>query len=207
MVNYALRIEMENKKNISFERIVILIRYIYKGDKRGMVMEEEVLKKIKKGDQHALSEALKEHYEFLFKYTVQLTGNKEMAKDITQETMVKIIRSIHKYEMRAKFSTWMIQIATNIFLDMKRKEKRKKQYLKENEESIDYMSNMGTGWSETLEVLASLEDAYRIPILLKHLYGYEYKEIGQMIGLKVGTVKSRVHYGLELLRKEMQGDE
>ncbi|GGC99230.1 RNA polymerase sigma factor SigY [Pontibacillus salipaludis] len=170
-------------------------------------MEEEVLNKIKKGDQHALAEVLKDHYEFLFKYTVQLTGNKEMAKDITQETMVKVIHSIHKYEKRAKFSTWIIQIATNIFLDMKRKEKRRKQYLKENEGSFDFKSNMENGWSETLEVLSSLEDSYRIPILLKHLYGYEYKEIGQMIGLKAGTVKSRVHYGLELLRKEMQGDE
>ncbi|KGP93097.1 RNA polymerase sigma factor SigY [Pontibacillus chungwhensis BH030062] len=170
-------------------------------------MDEQVLKRIKKGDQQALAQVLKDHYEFLYKYTVQLTGNTDVAKDVTQETMVKVIHSIHKYEIQAKFSTWIIQIATNIFLDMKRKDKRWELYLKENSGAVGYKSNMENGWSETLEVLSSLEDKYRIPILLKHLYGYEYKEIGRMIGLKAGTVKSRVHYGLELLRKEMQGDE
>ncbi|MCD5322950.1 MULTISPECIES: RNA polymerase sigma factor SigY [Pontibacillus] len=169
-------------------------------------MDEDILRKIKNKDQQALTQLLQDHYQFLYKYTVQLTGNPEDAKDVTQETMVKVIRSIHTYEKKAKFSTWLIRIATNVFLDMKRKEKRREHYKNERHEEACYQ-HKGIEWSDTLEVLSSLEDGYRIPILLKHLYGYEYKEIGKIMGLKGGTVKSRVHYGIEILRKELQEDD
>jgi RNA polymerase sigma-70 factor (ECF subfamily) len=62
-------------------------------------------------------------------------------------------------------------------------------------------------WSDTFTDFNQLDVEVRTPILLRHYYGYTYEEIGSMIGIKPGTVKSRVHNGIKMLRKEWEGDE
>lgn len=65
------------------------------------------------------------------------------------------------------------------------------------------MERHGEAWSELLDGLARLSEEHRIAILLKHYYGYSYEEIGSMLGIPVGTVKSRTAYGIKQLRKEL----
>jgi RNA polymerase sigma-70 factor (ECF subfamily) len=62
-------------------------------------------------------------------------------------------------------------------------------------------------WSEAIDTLAQLPQEVRVPIILKHYYGYAYEEIAEMMDLPAGTVKSRIHNGLKQIRKEMDADE
>lgn len=62
-------------------------------------------------------------------------------------------------------------------------------------------------WSEVLDALSRLSSAHRMAVLLKHYYGYSYDEIGEMLEIPSGTVKSRVAAGLVQLRKELNEDE
>ncbi len=62
-------------------------------------------------------------------------------------------------------------------------------------------------WHQLLELLGELKDDLRIPIILKHYYGYSYDEIASMLQIAEGTVKSRVHKGIQLIRKGLMEDD
>lgn len=170
-------------------------------------MEEKVLiRKAKKGDTLALSKLLQQNYSFLFRYLMKATLNPQISEDLTQETMMKCIEKIQLYNGESKFSSWLITIATNLFIDQQRRKKREKKWL-EQEQALRKMkwnaANRNEEWTDVLDVLAQINEDIRMPIVLKHYYGYSYQEIGKMMGIAEGTVKSRVSNGLKRVRKEL----
>lgn len=178
---------------------------------RGGVMEESqesTIKKAQKGDDDALALLLKTHYESVYRFLVKITLNPEYARDLTQDTMTKAIVGIQSYNRKkAKFSTWLFQIATNLFLDKKRKKKHEDQYVQMQKLQWSMKQEANDDWMDVQQVLAKLDEKKRIPLLLKHYYGYSYEEISQICQIRVGTAKSRVNSGLELVRKELSGNE
>ncbi|WYP26734.1 RNA polymerase sigma factor SigY [Alkalihalobacillus sp. FSL W8-0930] len=168
--------------------------------------EKDLIQKAKKGDSLALSTLLQQNYSFLLKYLIKVTLHPQMAEDLTQETMMKSVEKIHLYNGDSKFSSWLITIASNLFIDLKRRKKRERQWL-EQEQALRQMkwnvANRNDEWEDVLDVLAELSVEIRMPIVLKHYYGYSYEEIGKMMGIAEGTVKSRVSNGLKRVRKEL----
>jgi len=168
--------------------------------------EKELILKAKKGDSLALSTLLQQNYSFLIKFLMKITLHPQIAEDLTQETMLKCIEKIHLYNGQSKFSSWLITIASNLYIDQQRKKKRENNW-KEQEQALRKMkweaAKMNDEWSDVIDALAQINEEIRMPIVLKHYYGYSYEEIGQMMGIAAGTVKSRVSNGLKNLRKEM----
>ena len=159
-----------------------------------------------RGNSEALSVLLHRYYSFLFKYLLKITMDPHLAEDLTQETMIRCIEKIHTYNGQAKFSTWLILIASNLYLDHLRKVKQEKKW-RSQEQAVKKMEwQAATNNIKLLpvwEALIRLPCPVRIPIVLKHYYGYSYEEIAQMIQIATGTVKSRVHNGIKRLRKEL----
>lgn len=168
--------------------------------------EKDLIQKAKKGDTLALSKLLEQNYSFLVKYLMKITLHPQIAEDLTQETMMKSIEKIQLYNGKSKFSSWLITIATNLFIDQQRRKKRETKWL-EQEQALRKMkwkvANQGEEWIDVIDVLAQIDEKTRMPIVLKHYYGYSYKEIGKMMGIAEGTVKSRVSNGLKMVRKEL----
>lgn len=166
--------------------------------------EKDLIRQAKKGDTLALSQLLQQNYSFLIKYLIKVTLHPQIAEDLTQETMVKCIEKIQLYNGESKFSSWLITIATNLFIDQQRRKKREKNWV-EQEQALRrikwHAANRNEEWSDVLDVLALINEEIRLPIVLKHYYGYSYKEIGEMMGIAEGTVKSRVSNGLKSVRK------
>src|SRR5699024_11441526 len=110
----------------------------------------------------------------------------QIAEDLTQETMMKSIEKIQQYNGKSKFSSWLITIATNLFIDHQRRKKRETKWL-EQEQALRKMkwkvANQGEEWTDVIDVLAQIDEKTRTPIVLKHYYGYSYKEIGKMMGI------------------------
>lgn len=175
------------------------------------VLDEKVLiEKAIQGDGQSLATLLRSNYSFLYKYVVKLTLQPILAEDITQETMLTCIEKIHLFQGKSKFSSWMLSIATNLYTDMLRKGKREQNW-KKGEQSLHAVrwENRNTDfyWSEKLESITTLSYEIRVPILLRHYYGYTYEEISEIVHIPIGTVKSRIHNGLTKLRKEWMADE
>jgi RNA polymerase sigma-70 factor, ECF subfamily len=176
-----------------------------------MVMDEKNLIKLAmKGDATAFALLFHENYPFLVKYLIKISMNVDLAEEIAQETMAKCIEKIHLYNGKSKFSSWLISIATNQYIDQLRKKKREQnwQIHEQAYRKIKWQfESRNEEWNDALNALGKLSEEVRIPIILKHYYGYSYDEIGNMMKLSPGTIKSRIHNGIVTVRKELKLDE
>ncbi|KIL42898.1 hypothetical protein KP77_35280 [Jeotgalibacillus alimentarius] len=156
-------------------------------------------------DDEQLSHWLHDNYSFLYAYLIKLTLHPAEAEDLAHDTVVRCIERFSQYRPeKASFSTWMIQIATNLWLDKKRRKKREQQYL--NRQQLEWHLGEGIGL-EVAEALGKLGDHHRVPVVLKYYYGYSYEEIAAICQVSTGTVKSRLHHAMANLRKELGEDE
>ncbi|UVI31326.1 RNA polymerase sigma factor SigY [Paenibacillus spongiae] len=168
--------------------------------------DEAILKQAVRGDGQALAVLLRDNYTLLYRYMLKVTMNKAMAEDLVQETMLKAIERIGSFQLRSKFSTWLISIGTRLYMDEMRKKKRERNWQNTEQamQSIRFDAAMRQDeWPEALDALADMPYDIRVPILLKYYYGYAYEEIAKWLDIPVGTVKSRLHNGLKHLRKEL----
>ncbi|WP_096199993.1 RNA polymerase sigma factor SigY [Bacillus sp. FJAT-45350] len=166
-----------------------------------------LIEKALDGDDDAFAQLFHRYYSFLYKYLVKLTLDEELSGDIAQETMLKCYTHLSTYKAEGKFSTWMISIASKHYIDLLRRKKRERKWLDQIKHTLSRQMSwqatiQGMEWSDVFSDFNQLEADVRVPILLHHYYGYTYEEISKIIGIKEGTVKSRVHNGLKKLRKE-----
>lgn len=170
--------------------------------------DADLIQKAKSGNHEALAILLQQHYQFLFSYLLKLTLHPSAAEDLAQDTMVRCIERFYQYDSKkAAFTTWMIQIGTNLWLDEKRRKKRENVYL--NKQQLSWKLNEApvTEWIAVTDALTTLKDTHRIPVILKHYYGYSYEEMARICQVSVGTIKSRLNNGLTKLRKELDDRE
>lgn len=169
--------------------------------------EQELIRKAQRGDLESLSQLLRQHYTFVRKYLLKVTLDDQLAADLTQDAVLKAMERIRLYNGQSRFSSWLITIATHLFLDHLRRRKRERLWHDQEQRRMRWdAASRGASWPEALDALGALDEAMRIPVILKHYYGYTYEEIGAMLHMAAGTVKSRVHYGLQQVRKELTED-
>lgn len=162
------------------------------------------------GDDAALASLLQRHYAFVYKYIIKVTMDPHAAEEVVQDTMIRCMENIHRYDGTSAFSSWMITIATRIYIDKARRREREKNWLKLAKDQVArqlrwQFESRNETWTDVMEAMTRLSPEHRIAVLLKHYYGYGYDEIGEMLGIPSGTAKSRTAYGLRQLRKEMEG--
>ncbi len=201
----------KNKMNDLQLSIVLLLNTNRKGQHMGHEDDVVIIRKALTGDDDAFAHLFQRYYSFVFKYLLKLTLDEEISRDLTQETMLKCYTHLSSFQGEGKFSTWMISIASRLYIDLTRKQKRERKWIEQLKRTLSRQLSWqaamkGIDWSDMFAEFNQLEPGVRVPILLHHYYGYTYEEIGEMIGLKVGTVKSRVHNGLKQLRKEWDNE-
>lgn len=194
-----------------FELNFLSVNSLYR--KEGLLVEEKLLVNLaKNGDKKAIESLLQQNYSILKGYLLKITLNSFLADDLTQETMLRAILNIRKYEPKAKFSTWLITIATNLYKDYLRKAKRLVYSDKYNEQ-IQHGKNLEEAVIEKIEfqkvkfILEKLPEEKRSVFILKHYYGYSYEEISQIEGCPIGTVRSRLYYCIRNIQQLMKGGE
>lgn len=174
-------------------------------------MDIRLAERARSGDVNALAELLKENYSFLYSYLLKITLNPDRAADFTQETMLRSVEKIRLYDGKAKFSTWLIAIATRIVIDAERRRGRERRFLQQEAVAVENAGRLlrwqleakGAEWLDVLDALSTMQPDIRLAVVLKHYYGYTQQEIASMTDVPEGTVKSRIHHGLKWLRKEL----
>ena len=170
-------------------------------------MEDDLVFEAQNGNHEALAQLLHTNYEIVYRYLLKFTLNKSVTEDLVQETMVRAIEKIAGYDIRkSKFSTWLITIARNIYIDNIRK--GKKEFLYGEDDIVANIMQKDSSSSDisirtVIDALSQMPPENRLPLLLKHYYGYSYEEIAKKMKIPEGTVKSRIHNSLKSLRKEM----
>ncbi|MFC0469950.1 RNA polymerase sigma factor SigY [Halalkalibacter kiskunsagensis] len=179
-----------------------------------MEQEEDVslIQKARSGNEDAFAHLFQRYYPFLYKYLLKLTLDEDVSGDLAQETMLKCYTHLASFKGDGKFSTWMISIASRLYIDHLRKQKRERRWLEQVKLTLSRQlswqaDTKGMSWSDVFADFNQLEADVRVPVLLRHYYGYTYDEIGRMLEIRSGTVKSRVHNGLKEIRKEWKDRE
>lgn len=160
--------------------------------------------KIQSGDKEAFRHFYEDYSEYAIRTASAITKNREVAKDAVQETFIRVYRQIDSYNPDFSFDPWFYRILTN---ECMRLLKKNSSYSKfehpdlENEptlaeESFDSLSDL-------YDLIQSLDDAHRIPLVLKYVKGFSEKEIAEILGLNQNTVKSRLFKGRKRLKDEL----
>jgi RNA polymerase sigma-70 factor (ECF subfamily) len=181
--------------------------------------ETLLINKSKKGDIEAFEELIKEYKKVAYNIALRILKNKEDAEDISQESMIKIFKSIDKFNMESSFKTWLYRIVVNTCLDFKRK-------AKENTISVDQPVQAGydefyidlkdeTPSTEeiiekkqmkemVMEAIYKLDDDFKTIIILRDINGFSYEEISEILSCNIGTVKSRISRGRHKLKEILE---
>ena len=171
----------------------------------------ELVKAAQGGNRYALAQLLQESYTTVYKYLLKLTLNEHEAQDITQDTMVKAIEKIYSYNYeKSSFSTWMITIAKNIFIDSTRKRKRFDKYKDEYKLERHYVEQLSTSLDDYLQneeiitLINKLSPKLKTPIVLRYGFDFSYEEIAKYLRIPLGTVKSRISNGMKAMSEELK---
>ena len=153
-------------------------------------------------------EIVRVHSTRVYRLAYRLTGNQHDAEDLTQEVFVRVFRSLSTYTP-GTFEGWLHRITTNLFLDSA----RRKQRIRFEGLGDDVAQRLpGTelspaqAWDERhldgdiQAALAALPPDYRAAVVLCDIEGFSYEEIAATLGVKLGTVRSRIHRGRAQLR-------
>lgn len=169
--------------------------------------EKRLIEKAKEGHTLSMNFLLEENYNPLYAYLVKMTGDPEVAKDMTQETMIKAVTNIKRFRGDSKFSSWLIRIGINTYKNYVKKNKVGTELLDHDmisnhnvEDQVLKKSSLG----QLREILKKVKEPDRSIFILKYYEGYDYQEISEITGVKKGTCKSKMHYLIGKLRQEME---
>ncbi|TAM83044.1 MAG: RNA polymerase sigma factor SigE [Jatrophihabitans sp.] len=156
-------------------------------------------------------EVVREHADRVYRLAFRLSGNRADAEDLTQETFVRVFRSLAEYQP-GTFEGWLHRITTNLFLDMVRRRQRIRfsalpddagDRLASTEAGPEHAFDLFNLDPEIQAALDALPPDFRVAVVLCDLEELSYEEIAATLGIKVGTVRSRIHRGRVLLRQAL----
>jgi RNA polymerase sigma factor (sigma-70 family) len=156
-------------------------------------------------------EVVRNHGDRVYRLAFRLSGNRADAEDLTQETFVRVFRSLSDFTP-GTFEGWLHRITTNLFLDMVRRRGRIR-FDALPDDAADRLPSGSAGPEQTYaenhldpeiqSALDSLPADFRAAVVLCDLEELSYEEIAATLNVKVGTVRSRIHRGRVLLREAL----
>ena len=183
----------------------------------GMQSEARAIARGLRGRDPDLLDHLIEQYQHrLLRYLLYLAGNRELAEDLFQETWIRVLERGHQYDDKHEFSTWLYAVARNLTIDyLRRKSPVSLDGLMEDEQhAFEPADTRPMAWEvirhhEQAErvgtALLSIPAEYREAVILRFQEGLALDEIARVTGARLGTVKSRLYRGLNLLMSRLKG--
>lgn len=172
-----------------------------------------LIKKCQKGDKTAFEELIRLYYNYVFGFLLKSSGNETLTEDLTQETFLKMIQNIEKFDTskKAMFGTWIITIAKNCYIDYLRKNRIYLENIDEIqlEDKVKLSDKVITKleYEELINATYSLPEEQGIAIRLKYQEDMTLEQIATRLKLPSKTIKSRIHDGTVKLRKKLKTKE
>ncbi len=157
-------------------------------------------------------DVVREHAARVYRLAYRLTGNQHDAEDLTQDVFIRVFRSLSTYTP-GTFEGWLHRITTNLFLDMVRRRQRIRfdalgedaaERLAGREPAPDRLLADQQLDSDVQTALDALPPDFRAAVVLCDIEGLSYEEIAATLGVKLGTVRSRIHRGRAQLRAALE---
>jgi RNA polymerase sigma-70 factor (ECF subfamily) len=166
------------------------------------------------GHERAYRELLERYERPVFSLVFRMVRDRSMAEDLAQEAFVRAFQAIGSYNPSYKFSSWLFKIANNLTIDHLRKrkldtvsihgsphadsaesEERTRITLESTGEDPEAFTENRELGSQIEEAIAQLRPEYRTAVLLRHVEGYGYEEVAEIMDVPLGTAKTYIHRG------------
>jgi RNA polymerase sigma-70 factor (ECF subfamily) len=158
------------------------------------------------------------HTEALYRTALRMTRNASDAEDLVQETLLKAYRSFDRYEAGTNARAWLFKIMTNTFINSYRARQKEATSVSFDDIDDNYLHNQITGQAsdsgdperdffakvldkDVIAAIDKLPEEFRMVAVRAFYEGFAYQEIADILGIQVGTVKSRLHRGRKILQK------
>ena len=181
----------------------------------------EQLEAIRRGDADAFEQVARRHAPRLFRFALRLTGSREEAEDLVQETLLRALPALKRFEGRARLSTYLLRALSNLWKNRLRAKSRsrlvewfraaRRNPSRPEEDEAEFVpvdqapsplerleANERT--EEVRQAVSKLEPNRRLALLLREVEDLSYEEIARMTGVPVGTVRSRLARARDDLR-------
>jgi len=185
-------------------------------------MEHEsqaIARGLRRRDPELLDRLIEQYHYRLFRYLLFLTGSRETAEDLFQETWLRVLDRGRQYDGKSSFGTWLFAIARHLAIDLqRRKPLQSLNTLVEGGDEKVPLEFKATGESSAFASLARREEGeqlaaalghlpavYREALLLRFQEGLALEEIAAVVDAPLSTVKSRLYRGLDAMRELLKG--
>jgi RNA polymerase sigma-70 factor (ECF subfamily) len=185
--------------------------------------DHSLLEAARFGDEAAFAELVRRYRNQITNYVYRLTNDYDSAVDLAQETFLRVFRAAERYQATYAFSTYIYRIATNLAITELRKRKRHRlvsltgffQSRDSFEEATELdpvdcapLADVAMVEDERraaiARAIATLPEKYRVPLVLRDVEERSYEEIGRILKMSEGTVKSRISRARAFLRDKLQ---
>jgi RNA polymerase sigma-70 factor (ECF subfamily) len=173
------------------------------------------------GDESAFAEIIARYRSPITNYLYRFLNDYEEAVDLAQETFIRVYFALDRYHTQFAFSTYIYRIATNLAISEIRRRKRRRLlsltglFQGEDDRDTEFqppdkgkLADVELVEDERSQMIAraisALPEKYRVPVILRDVEGKTYDEIAEIMGLGLGTTKSRISRGRALLKEKLQ---
>jgi len=191
----------------------------HNNEKKPRKIDEKVLiARSKKGDKAAFEELVRQFSKYVYTTAFFVLRDAYEAEDVSQEVFVKVYLSIKGFRGLSSFKTWIRKLTVNTCIDKLRlhsKTKGRKVSLDKITEEYEIVFNKFDQGLENhyfnketvkdvLKIMVSLDESYRVPLILRDLQDYSYREISELTGKPIGTVKTNIHRARKMIEKKIK---
>ncbi len=187
------------------------------------VADAELVDRAQAGASPAFAELVLRYQDRVHNLCYRMCGDHADALDLTQSTFLRALESLHGFERRANFFTWLFRIAVNLAISRRRQRRRRKTASLDGDgaeggrpadalpdrESIDPAAALERRelHERLAGALAEMDEDFRAAVVLRDVEGLDYATIAEILDVPTGTVKSRIARGRTLLREALMGTE
>ena len=182
------------------------------GETQITAADEELVDKVVQGSRDSFSLLIDRYQGKVFRTVIGMVGSYSDAEDLTQEVFIRAYRNIRTFRKDSKFSSWIYRIAINASKNYNNRQRVVRFFSldREHKHPEDCLEQQWVNKEEIEKVyrcLGELPSIFREVLVLKEVEGLDYQEISKIVGIEMGTVKSRISRAKEKLRLKWSEDQ
>ena len=168
-----------------------------------------VIRRAQRGDERAFALIVRAYEAPIFNYVLRMVGDRALAEDLTQDVFLRVFRGLRGYSRRARFTTWLFQVAKNRVIDEMRAAERRPRSLVAIEDAPQFeVVDAPIEQSEAIDILLSevdrLSPDLKEALLLRDIAGLSYNEISDTLEVTLATVKWRIFKAREEVQQALE---
>ena len=181
------------------------------GNQPDPVPDEALVRRAREGEEAALSALVNRHTDAVYRVALAITGDRDLAQDISQDAFLKAFRGLEGFRGDASFRTWLLTIVANAARGALRRHGRRRESdlesappLASQAKGPDQMAELSDESARAREALGRLPEKQRLSVQLRVDEGLSFREIAEVIGSTEGAARVNYFHGIRKLREWME---